>query len=58
MYSNTRGIYDRDKIKVKISSLVANIIENDCFVFGFIKNDNTQNKNAVMNKLISTLVAS
>lgn len=46
-----------DKIKVKISSFVSYIIENDCFVFGFVKNDNTPNKNAFMNKLIPTLVA-
>lgn len=44
-----------DKIKVKISSFVANILENDALRFGFIKNDKS-NKNALLNKLIPTLV--
>lgn len=44
-----------DKIKVKISSFVANILENDALCFGFIKNDKS-NKNALLNKLIPTLV--
>ena len=44
-----------DKIKVKISSFVANILENDALRFGFIKN-NKSNKNALLNKLIPTLV--
>jgi hypothetical protein len=30
----------RDKIKVKISSFVANILENDALRFGFIKKSN------------------
>lgn len=44
-----------DKIKIKISSFVANILENDALRFGFIKNDNS-NKNALLNKLMPTLV--
>lgn len=44
-----------DKIKVKISSFVSNILENDALRFGFIKN-NKSNKNALLNKLIPTLV--
>ncbi len=44
-----------DKIKIKISSFVANILENDALRFGFMKNGNS-NKNALLNKLIPTLV--
>jgi len=44
-----------DKIKVKISSFIANILENDALCFGFTKNDKS-NKNALLNKLIPTLV--
>lgn len=44
-----------DKIKIKVSSFVANILENDALRFGFTKNDDS-NKNALLNKLIPTLV--
>ncbi|MBQ8882212.1 MAG: hypothetical protein IJY70_02320 [Clostridia bacterium] len=44
------------KIKVKVSSFVSNILENDALRFGFTKNDKS-NKNALLNKLIPTLVA-
>ncbi len=44
-----------DKIKIKVSSFVANILENDTLRFGFIKNEKS-NKNALLNKLIPTLV--
>lgn len=44
-----------DKIKVKISSFVANILENDALRFGFTKNGKS-NRNALLNKLIPTLV--
>ncbi len=44
-----------DKIKIKISSFVANVLENDALRFGFTKNDKS-NKNALLNKLIPTLV--
>lgn len=45
-----------DKIKVKVSSFVASILESDARYFGFIKNGNA-NRNALLNKLIPTLVA-
>ncbi len=45
----------KDKIKIKVSSFVANILENDALRFGFMKN-NKSNKNALLNKLIPTLV--
>lgn len=44
-----------DKIKIKVSSFVANILENDALRFGFKKNEKP-NKNALLNKLIPTLV--
>ena len=44
-----------DKIKVKISSFVANILENDALRFGFTKNEKS-NKNALLNKLIPILL--
>ncbi|MBQ9728465.1 MAG: hypothetical protein IJV85_02600 [Clostridia bacterium] len=44
-----------DKIKIKVSSFVANILENDALRFGFLKNEKS-NKNALLNKLIPTLV--
>lgn len=44
-----------DKIKIKTSSFVANILENDALRFGFMKN-NKSNKNALLNKLIPTLM--
>lgn len=44
-----------DKIKVKVSAFVANILENDALRFGFT-NNNKSNKNALLNKLIPTLV--
>lgn len=44
-----------DKIKVKISSFVADILEIDALRFKFTKNGKS-NKNALLNKLIPTLV--
>lgn len=44
-----------DKMKIKVSSFVANILENDALRFGFMKNEKS-NKNALLNKLIPTLV--
>ena len=44
-----------DKIKIKVSLFVVNILENDALRFGFMKNGNA-NKNALLNKLIPTLV--
>ena len=45
----------KDKIKIKVSLFVVNILENDALRFGFAKNENA-NKNALLNKLIPTLV--
>lgn len=44
-----------DKIKVKVSSFVADILEIDALRFKFTKNGKS-NKNALLNKLIPTLV--
>lgn len=44
-----------DKIKIKVSSFVANILENDALRYGFTKNGKS-NKNALLNKLIPVLV--
>ena len=45
----------RDTIKIKVASFVADILENDALRFGFMKNQKS-NKNALLNKLIPTLV--
>lgn len=50
-----RGNNMKDKIKIKLSSFVTNILENDALRFGFTKKDKS-NKNALLNKLIPTLV--
>lgn len=44
-----------DKIKIKVSTFVVNILENDSLRFGFMKNG-LSNKNGLLNKLIPTLV--
>lgn len=44
-----------DKIKVKVSSFVSNVLDNDALNFGFTKNEKS-NKNALLNKLIPTLL--
>ena len=44
-----------DKIKIKVSSFVINILDNDAFRFSFLKNKQT-NKNALLNKLVPVLV--
>lgn len=44
-----------NKIKVRISTFVVNILENDAMRFGFEKNGKS-NKNALLNKLIPILV--
>lgn len=46
-----------DKIKVRISSFIALIIDNDAQSWGFVKSDDTSNKNAFLNKLIPNMVA-
>lgn len=45
----------KDKIKIKISSFVTDILDNDALRFNFTKNGQS-NKNALLNKLIPTLV--
>lgn len=44
-----------DKIKIKVSSFLIDILENDALRFGFLKNGQS-NKNALLNKLIPTLI--
>ena len=44
-----------DKIKIKVSAFVANILEIDALSFEFTKNGKS-NKNGLLNKLIPTLV--
>lgn len=46
----------KEKIKIKISYFLSDILENDAYRFLFIKN-NHSNKNGLINKLIPTLVA-
>ena len=45
-----------DKYKVRVSTFVADILENDALRFGFLKNGKS-NKNALLNKLIPVLLA-
>lgn len=45
-----------DKIKVRVSSFVLLIIENDALRFGFVKSDDKPNKNRLLNKLIPNLL--
>ena len=45
-----------DKIKIRVSNFVINVIENDCMEFNFIKKDNLPNKNDFINKLIPNLL--
>ena len=45
----------KEKIKIKVSSFLSNVLENDAYRFGFMKNGKS-NKNALLNKLIPTLV--
>lgn len=46
-----------DKIKIRISDFVSLVIENDAQLWGFIKNDESSNKNAFLNKLIPNMLA-
>lgn len=46
-----------DKIKVRISPFIALIIDNDAQSWGFVKGDDSSNKNAFLNKLIPNMVA-
>ncbi|MCM1533416.1 MAG: WYL domain-containing protein [Corallococcus sp.] len=43
-------------IKVRISNFVSLIIENDAQLWGFVKSDDTSNKNALLNKLIPNML--
>ena len=45
-----------DKLKIRISPFVGRVIENDAQAFGFIKADNTSNKNALLNRVISQML--
>ena len=45
-----------DKIKIRISSFVLLILENDAQRFGFVKSDDSPNKNKLLNKLIPELL--
>ena len=45
-----------DKIKIRISSFVLLILENDAQVFNLIKKDNSPNRNGLLNKLIPNLL--
>jgi hypothetical protein len=45
-----------EKIKVKVSNFVSLILDNDAQIFGFVKKDETSNKNALLNKLIPNLL--
>jgi len=45
-----------EKTKIRISSIVLLIINNDCQAFGFISKDNSPNRNGFLNKLIPNLL--
>ncbi|MBQ7653374.1 MAG: hypothetical protein IJS93_03285 [Clostridia bacterium] len=45
-----------DKLKIRISPFVGRVIENDAQAFGFVKADDTSNKNALLNKLIPQML--
>ena len=56
LYNIKKGGYKvKEKIKIKVSSFVANILENDALRFGFL-NKEKSNKSALLKKLIPTLV--
>ena len=44
------------KTKIRLSSFVLLIIDNDCQAFGFISKDNSPNRNGFLNKVIPNLV--
>lgn len=48
--------YVAEKTKVKVSSFVINILNNDAQSFGFIKSNNDSNINGLLNKLLPTLL--
>lgn len=45
-----------DKLKVRISPFVGRVIENDAQAFGFVKSDNSSNKNALLNRVVSGML--
>lgn len=48
--------YIAEKTKIKVSSFVMDILDNDAQAFGFIKSNNDSNINGLLNKLIPTLL--
>lgn len=46
-----------DKIKIRISDFVSLIIDNDAQLWGFVKSDDSSNRNAFLNKLIPNMLA-
>ena len=46
----------KDKLKIKVSSFVAGLLDSDAYFFGFRRNE-TSNRNAFLNKLIPILVS-
>lgn len=46
-----------EKIKLRISNFVSIIIDHDAQLWGFVKNDDTSNKNGFLNKLIPNMLA-
>ncbi len=48
--------YVAEKTKVKVSSFVIDILNNDAQAFGFIKSNNDSNINGLLNKLLPTLL--
>lgn len=48
--------YIAEKTKIKVSSFVKDILDNDAQAFGFIKSNNDSNINCLLNKLLPTLL--
>lgn len=48
--------YIAEKTKIKVSSFVIDILNNDAQAFGFIKSNNDSNINGLLNKLLPTLL--
>ena len=53
---NRLTIMSSGKAKIRISSIVLLIIDNDCQAFGFISKENNPNRNGFFNKLIPNLL--
>lgn len=57
MNNNFTGTYySAEKIKIKVSSFVMDILNNDAQAFGFIKSNDDSNINGLVNKLLPTLL--